>query len=365
MTLKAELRAIQAAEQRQQREAKKRQRELERQAKELAKLSALEEARLEVERYENTLDVLLSIHKEQADASDWPAFAASLPPVPPRRHSYNEFRVHQSFSVSVSQQNAPTALQDARQRDEREYQDALKNHDAEHAEWRRLSALARRVLDGDKKAYIEAIREFNPFAELSSIGSALHFTVHNARIIECVLSTKGREAIPSEVKSLTASGKVSIKPMPRPRFVEIYQDYVCGCVLRVARELFALLPLDAILITALAESLDSSTGQTVERPFLSVIIRREALGNLNFDRLDPSDTIMSLTHQGTLKTSRKSGDFEFITPLNAADLTHTEIGGKDLNAVLEEAHRLRAELAADRAAIGPQSERTLSANGEM
>ena len=41
--------------------------ELQRRAKEQAKLSALEQARLEVETYENRIDVLLSVHKEQGD----------------------------------------------------------------------------------------------------------------------------------------------------------------------------------------------------------------------------------------------------------------------------------------------------------
>lgn len=47
------MRAMEAAARRQQRDAKKRQRELERQTKEAAKLSALEQARLEVETYDS------------------------------------------------------------------------------------------------------------------------------------------------------------------------------------------------------------------------------------------------------------------------------------------------------------------------
>lgn len=83
------MRAIQAAERRQQREAQKRLRELERRAKEQAKLSAMEQARLEVERYENQLDLLLSVHKEQGETWDWKTFAASLPPPNPQRSSYH------------------------------------------------------------------------------------------------------------------------------------------------------------------------------------------------------------------------------------------------------------------------------------
>ena len=59
---RAEIRRLDAANRRNERDAKKRQREFERQLKEQAKLSAFEQARLEVEAHENALDVLLSVH---------------------------------------------------------------------------------------------------------------------------------------------------------------------------------------------------------------------------------------------------------------------------------------------------------------
>jgi len=364
MGSKASLRTLLAAEKRQQREAKKRQRELERQTKEAAKLSALEHARLEVETYENTLDVLLSVHREQSDPWDWPALAASLPPIPPHRWSHNEFKTRQRLAISGSKEEAPAAIQKAQQQDESEYQDTQQTHAVEHAEWEKLSRLARRILEGEPSAYIEAIKELSPFAEIASIGSFLHFTVHNERLIECVLRTNGRKAIPSEVKFLSSSGKVSVKPMPKPRFIEVYQDYVCGCVLRVARELFALLPIDTLLITASAEALDTSTGQTVERPFLSVIIPRDILKTLDFDKLDPSDSIMSMTHRGDLKASRKTGNFEFISPLMAVDIPQSKTESADFHAILAAAQGLHAELVKQNAALNPQSEDTLATNGE-
>jgi hypothetical protein len=66
------LRAIQAAERRRQREAQKRQRQLDRQARAQAKLSAIEQARLEVETYENRVELLRSAHKEHGEVWDWP-----------------------------------------------------------------------------------------------------------------------------------------------------------------------------------------------------------------------------------------------------------------------------------------------------
>ena len=365
MGWKSTMRAMEAAARRQQREAKKRQRELERQTKEAAKLSAMEQARLEVETYDNALDVLLSVHKEQTDPVDWLSFATSLAPVSPYRQSHQELKTRQCLAINPSHSNTEATIEQARQQDEREYQEAVQTHAAETAEWAQLSGLARRVLQGEPNAYIEAIEKLSPFTELAGIGSSLHFTVHNQRLMEVILTTNGRQAIPTEVKTLTSSGKVSVKAMPKPRFMEIYQDYICGCVLRVARELFALLPIETLLISASAETLDTTTGKTVERPFLSVAIPRTTLNDLNFDLLDPSDSVLSMNHRGDLKASRKIGDFDPITPLPVSDLDqHVAPANSDFNAVFSTAKRLRSDLAIQCESFTPQSAENMSINGE-
>ena len=86
----ASLRKMEAAGKRQQREALKRQKELERRIKEQAKLSATEQARLEVEAHENALEVLLSVHKQQSEPFDWGGIAAALPPHEPPRLARHE-----------------------------------------------------------------------------------------------------------------------------------------------------------------------------------------------------------------------------------------------------------------------------------
>lgn len=365
MGWKAEIRAIEVAHRQQERDAKKRQRELERQSKEMAKLSALEQARLEVETYDNVIDVLLSVHKEQADTFDWLSIATSLPPVQPRHQRQNELKARQRLAIAHQRFEAEAAVELAKKQDESEYQDALKEFGADKDEWSKMSGLAKRILSGDSDAFIEAIEQLSPFAELAHIGSALHFKVHTSRLMEVTLHTNGRKAIPTDLKTLTASGKVSVKPMPKPRFVEFYQDYICGCVLRVERELFALLPVECLLLTASAEALDTTTGQMVNRPFLSSYITRTDMKSLNFERLDPSDTIMSLPHRGDLKASRKTGEFEFIVPFTISDLSRSDAPAADnFDSILAIARRLRADLSTQCAAINPEPAEGMVANGE-
>jgi hypothetical protein len=193
-------------------------------------------------------------------------------------------------------------------------------HANEIATWKKLHSLAKRVLDGDGKAYGEALSELSPFNELSVLGSAITFHIHDSKLIECELRVNGRHAIPRETKALTSNGKVAIKVMPKGRYHELYQDYVCGSVLRVVREVLALLPIDVVLVTALVPVTQGSTGASEDLPVLSAAINRETLNRLDFENLDPSDSMVNFVHRGDVLASRKSGDFTTVIPLTPADL---------------------------------------------
>lgn len=317
--------AIHAAHRRQVRDAQKRQRELAQQAKEQAKLSVLEQARLEVDAYENQLDMLMSVHKEQAEAWDWASEAVSLPlPGPPRR-SYHENRAKQDLLMMSSERQA--ALKDvielAARKDDREFAEMQQAHVQAKEESARLVSLARRICALESNAFLEAFEEVDPLAELLDYGASAKLSIFNPRVAYCELSVSGTSAVPSEVKTLTSTGKVSVKPMPRARFHEVYQDYICSCMLRTAREVFALLPIQTILVTASAAHSDG-----VARPVLSAAFTRNDLSGLDFDALDPSTAVEQFPHRGDFKASRKSGAFQEIIPLVPADFIPTAVSSE-------------------------------------
>jgi hypothetical protein len=351
------LRALEADERRRQRVAQKHQRDLERRTREQAKLSAIEQAHLEVETYENRLEVLLSVHKDQGAAWDWGALAAALPPPCPQKNSYHEMQAKQRVLVlhPQKQQGSEAAIEQGQLEDERVSQESMKAYAAETAEWDKLKSFAHRILAGEHKAFIEALVEFSPLAEISDVGSLMHFTVESASLIGCELKVNGSQAIPSEVKTLTATEKVSVKPMPKARFHEIYQDYVCGCILRVAREVFAMLPVNTVLITASADILDTRTGQTLEQPVLSAVMPRAIVVRLDFDKLDPSDAMENFLHRGNFKASRKTGAFQPITPLTPADIPQTSTAAMGFSDLVVSVQRVREELRSKLAALAPPS----------
>ena len=346
MGLRGSFRAMEAAQHRQEREAQKTRRELERRAKEQAKLSLIEQARLEVETYENRVELLLSVHREQSDTWwDWLAFATSLPPPHPTKNSFHEHRVKQQMAVSPPdpKKSWEAMIEQARLQDEQMFRDAMQAYSNEKAQWGKFKGISCRILAGEQNAYKDALVEFNPFAEIYGLGSQLRFKVHNAKVLVCFLKVRGVEVIPSEVKSLTTTGKVSVRSMPKARYHELYQDHICACILRVAREVIALLPIETLLITASADAIDSSTGLTVERPVLSAAIPRAVISQLEFERLDPSDAMDNFVHRGDFKASRKSGAFGAITPLTPADLSETSADKMEIGNLVACVRQLREE----------------------
>jgi hypothetical protein len=237
-----------------------------------------------------------------------------------------------------------TGVEEARDVDEREYQTARARYETEFAQWKKIHSLARRVLAGEGRAYTEAVSESSALTEISNLGSSIQMTVHDAKVIGCELKVNGRDVIPADAKSLTAAGKLVLKAMPKARFHEIYQDYVCGCVLRLAREMFALLPVDTVILTATVDGIDSRTGHTAELPVLSVVVARSEIERLVFEHLDPSDALENFQHRGDVMASRKSGEFIPIIPLSPADIAPPTPETMDFTSLMARVKQFRAEL---------------------
>jgi hypothetical protein len=340
-------RAAAASERRFQRSEKLRLRDLERQLKQDAKRSELEQARLEVDEYEAQLDVILSVHKDASEPMDWSAVAAALRPAPPIRNRTNELRAKQYEILASAGLNSfresghSGAASDGRQQDDRDFEAAQRSHVEADRDWQEQKHMAQRILSGDVPAYREALSEVNPFADSPDVCAALGFTVHSRHLVECVLTVKGMDIIPAEVKTLTSTGKLSVKTMPKSRFHEVFQDYVCGCALRAAREVLAIVPVDVVLVTA---SVLAETGR--EMSVLSVAIPRVAFDRIDFTHIDPSDTIEAMHHRGDLRVSKKTGSFAQIVPLTPADLLGESAATATVDSVVASARVLDEDILA-------------------
>lgn len=279
-------------------------------------MEALERARYEVELYENHIEVITSVHKECSEPVDWESIQTTPPPF-----NLGEIGPNEAQAIQKLNDYKPTWRDKLFERVEakiyalqKEVEYARKQDEHEYQEWEKEVNLAKRILQGDISAYMEAIQELSPFADIQELGSNLNFSTDSPEYMEVTVHVHSEDVIPKEVKSLTKTGKLSTKAMPKTKFYELYQDYVCGCVLRIARELFAILPIQTVYVHANGEVLNTSTGHLEEVTILSVKIPRATLEELKFDSIDCSDAMANFVHNMKFRKTKGFEAVEKIIP---------------------------------------------------
>ena len=287
------------------------------------------------------------VHRCPIDKMDWAAEASSLPPPWPREAGYHEFiaRLRALDTLTKLPKDAGTILDEARREDAREFEGGKSAQVAVRNYAEKMRSLATRILRGETLAYADAVRQFEPFTDLTECGWNVTCTFHSSTICECLLETDDEgKNIPTEAKALTAGGKVTVRPMPQTRFNEMLQGFVCSSVLRAGRELLALLPLETVLVNVTVRSIDPATGRLGPRPILSVALHGSTLGQLDFNQLDSAAAVQNLGPRCDFKASRKVEAFARITPLTPGELVAVNPGRLTLPDLLAAAGRLREEL---------------------
>jgi len=161
---------------------------------------------------------------------------------------------------------------------------------------RKLSGLQTRVLEGDIDAYYEVIQVMEPFDELVDFGSEFELGTEDPKLMVAEFNIKEEEVIPDTMVTLTEAGNVSEKKMTKTAYYEMLQDYVCSVTIRIARDMFALLPVDKVIVHAVDNALNTATGNQEEVTYVSVIFDRVTFENINLDAIDPSDSLSNFEY---------------------------------------------------------------------
>ncbi len=283
-------------------DASKKKEELKKQKEELAaqkaeqKAAELEENTLKAAESENYCELIKSVHKECAEDIDWVSLMNCPPPFVKNQGGPREAEAQKAldeykpglagklFGDAKAKEKLTAALEEAKKEDA-----------AEFAEWQNNYKLAQRVIDGDTDAYLEVIAEANPFEDLVEYGSGFEFGTDDPSVMEIEFQVKSDEVVPKTQVTVLKSGKLSEKELTKSAYYDLEQDYVCSCAVRLAREIFAILPVGGVIVHAVDTVLDTATGNDTETTILSVLFEREKFGQVNFDRIDPSDFVNSFT----------------------------------------------------------------------
>lgn len=146
-----------------------------------------------------------------------------------------------------------------------------------------LKSHAEDILNGNIDAYYEVIQDVNPLDDLLQYGSNFECGTDDPRMLYVSFQVNSR-AVMHNAENLD-----------RTEYNQLLQDYVCGCTIRVARDMFALLPLRHIIVDA------EDSGKTI----LSVDFGKRQFDELDFQLLDASDAVETFDHR--MQFSKEQG----------------------------------------------------------
>lgn len=168
-----------------------------------------------------------------------------------------------------------------------------------------LQPFAQSVLAGDIDAYFRVIEQVGPFDDLLEYGSGFEVGTDDPKMVEIEFQVKSDDIIPTQYPDMKASGEIVMKDFSKSAYYELVQDYVSSTMLRVARDTFALLPVQQVIIHAVDKVLNPATGNDEEVTICSAKIKRDAMATLNFERIDPSDCLESF--ESNVKFKKTTG----------------------------------------------------------
>ncbi|WP_375437297.1 hypothetical protein [uncultured Hymenobacter sp.] len=321
MSWKGAARSFAATARRMERNQQRRARVAAQQFKQLQKEQAVTNVAQAVADYNDYVSVIKSVHHDCSEPVNWASMQHEQPPVIPSpsvEHERTAQAALETYQPGFFDrlfkrgpgkiQGLQQALTDARQRDAQLTAERQAEYNRQCIEWQDRQDLTRQVLAKDSDVYQQVLEIFKPFDSISQLGCQLEFTF-TADHIEVDVHVNTADIIPDFVVSQLASGKLSRKALPISKFNELYQDYVCGCLLRVAREVYAHLPIRQVVVHALTKQLNPATGRIENQVIVSVAIPRTTLDQLNFTALDPSDSMRNFNH--TMKFT-KTGGFQAV-----------------------------------------------------
>ena len=327
-TLSGALRSYGASVRRAERERQRRNREAARQYKEYQKQLAIANAIEEYNSYKEYIEVLTSIHKDCSEKYEWESMLEENPPFEPQKGNFFESKAQEQienfkptmfgklFGMNKKKlERLRNNLEYAKLEDETAYNENIEEYKKNYKQWEYMQSIAKGILSKDIEYYQHVLENYDPFEDLKYYGSSFDISVSQDYLV-INFNVNSPDIIPTVVKTLTSTNKLSVKKMPQSKFNELYQDYVCGCVLRSGREIYSLLPVKLVIIHAIGELLNSKTGYIENQPILSIAIPPTTLEKLNFDFLDCSDSMSNFVHN--MNFSKTKG-FAIVDKLSIED----------------------------------------------
>jgi hypothetical protein len=278
------------------------------------------EGAVQLRRYEAYVSQLVAMHMECGERFDWRR-VMTTPPRPPAHSRQCELATRlalEAFRPGIADRLTGRAtrlrakleakVDRAIEQDRIAYEEAVAYYQAAYTRWERASTLAAGVLAGDVRACREALALLEAYVDVTGLGTEVE--LEGPGVVACVI--RDSELVPREELTLSATGTLSSSPMVPRKYWALFRDHVQSCAIRVARETFAALPIDSVVVNVMIER------SGVRDPVLAVQFARHQLERLIVRGMDPRDAIRAFPHRLQFHPSVGFDRIETMTAVSAA-----------------------------------------------
>ena len=266
-----------------------------------------------IQEYEEYLKLVRSLHQECNEPYKWRKVVENKSPLDAKGIGENEriadqnYRAFQetfAYKYMLFLNKSKIASLEA------DIERAKVADQANYESWKSIHDFAFSIVNGNTESYCEAIKSSKVFYDLADFGSEFEFGTDSSDTMHVDFTINSVDIIPKERITLTPAGNLSIKEYTKSEFYDLYQDYVCSCSIRLAREIFALLPVKRVVINVTEDS--SFDICEKKHVILAVIFVREIFNETNFKTIDPSDFIEQFKSQMDFKKTKGFSTVERI-----------------------------------------------------
>lgn len=162
-------------------------------------------------------------------------------------------------------------------------------------------------------AYREVLESWQVPSSLMPFGIQVIVARSEPDVVQYTAILDLEQTVPREQLSVTAAGKLSKKALSASNYWSLGQDHVCSVALRLARDTFALLPVDRVIVNVGGAQLDTSTGHMQPATWLAAHVSRAAFVRINLGAIDPSDAMANFQYRMKFKKTAGFGPVDPIT----------------------------------------------------
>jgi ribosomal 50S subunit-associated protein YjgA (DUF615 family) len=262
-----------------------------------------------VKTYNEYIRSLRTVNDVEVTTPDWHSFAAEPHPKLPVKEATHQLEAEYNLNAYVPKwidyltwqhRKKITDLSDriaaARLEDDLVYNAKLKQFRNDVSDWKQVQSITKGMTERDPETYQYALDFFNPFAAILCAGLQIKCECYREHLIVQIQLDAGK-VIPAFTLSKTAKGKLLNTDMPANDYNQLLKDFVCGCVLRVARETLAILPVDFVIVNVDAQLMNKVQSSTAHRSILSVRYNRKDFVKQYVQKAMPVISIANIPHR--------------------------------------------------------------------